>query len=94
MSFSLTLPHALKQNGWKVKIRDRERVEPPHVTVLRKTQVWRYGLREGKFLDKQPPPTEVPEELTNYLTTKTPDLIKQWDKMYPGNLVNSNDNDT
>ena len=26
---------------WAVKIRDRERVEPPHVTLLRKTLVLR-----------------------------------------------------
>ena len=24
-----------------VEIRDRERVEPPHVTILRRTQAWR-----------------------------------------------------
>ena len=36
MPFNLELPEALKQAGWKVKIHDSERLEPPHVTVYRK----------------------------------------------------------
>jgi hypothetical protein len=29
---------------WKVKIRDRERAEPPHVSVLHGTECWRMDL--------------------------------------------------
>ena len=46
MTYSLRLPRKFKQ--WKVKIRDRETVEPPHVTLLRKTQAWRIDLRTGE----------------------------------------------
>jgi len=35
MPFELQLPRNLKADGWKVKIFDKEELEPPHVTVLR-----------------------------------------------------------
>jgi len=52
MPFVLRLLLALKQAGWKVKIHDSERLEPPHVTIYRKMQKWRLSLRDGTFLDK------------------------------------------
>jgi hypothetical protein len=67
MAFSLSLPAALVAQGWKAKIRDRERTEPPHVTVLQKTRAWRVDLRTGRFLDKEPDPNDVPKELLNEL---------------------------
>jgi len=33
MPLQLNLPERLLHEGWKVKIRDRERVEPPHATA-------------------------------------------------------------
>ena len=38
MPFELPLPKKLKAEGWKVKIREKERVEPPHVTVMHKAR--------------------------------------------------------
>lgn len=50
MPFELKLPKRLKAAGWKVKVREKERVEPPHVTVLCHTREWRIGLRDSTFL--------------------------------------------
>jgi len=53
------------QRGWKVKIRDRERLETPHVTLLYKTRAWRFGLRSETFLDTESDPTEVPKDVVD-----------------------------
>ena len=45
MPYELPLPKKLRAEGWKVKIREKERVEPPHVTVMHKAEEWRLGLR-------------------------------------------------
>ena len=36
MPFELPLTRRLKVEGWNVKIREQERVEPPHVTIMHK----------------------------------------------------------
>ena len=36
MPYDFPLSQALRQAGWKVKIHDFERLEPPHITVYRK----------------------------------------------------------
>ena len=61
MTFTLNLTEPWASRGWKVKIRDRERLEPPHVTVVHKTRTWRFGLRSEGFLDEEPDPKEVPK---------------------------------
>lgn len=63
MPYELDIPRSLREQGWRVKIRDRERLESPHATVIRGTRVWRYGLRTGDFLDPEPPPRELPPGL-------------------------------
>lgn len=73
--------------GWKVKIRDKERVEPPHVTILHKTRAWRFGLRESAFLDRDPPPKEVPDSVLDAVRVNTSRLIEEWNAMYPDNPV-------
>ncbi len=45
-----SLPADLALQGWKVKIRDRERAEPPHATILQGTDAWRLNLRNGSFM--------------------------------------------
>jgi len=50
MPFDVPLPRKLKAEGWKVKIREKERVEPPHVTVMHKADEWRLGLRDRQLL--------------------------------------------
>lgn len=52
MPYDLELPRPLKKRGWKAKIHDLERLEPPHVTIYRKLRKWRLSLRDGHFLDR------------------------------------------
>ena len=63
MPFELKIPPPWRSQGWKVKVRDRERVEPPHVTILHKTTAWRLELRGGEFLDLEPDPGRVPHQV-------------------------------
>jgi hypothetical protein len=87
MAYSFGVPAALAQQGWKVKIRDRERNEPPHVTILFRTRAWRYGLRERGFLDREPPPREVPAEVITAVESQLDHIEAVWDQMYPENRV-------
>jgi hypothetical protein len=65
--------------------------EPPHVSILRRTQSWRINLRTGDFMDQRPDPSLVPEELLQLIrnaeTWKW--LCDQWDFKYPDNPVSS-----
>ncbi len=63
MAFRLPLPETLRKQGWKVKIRDREYVEPPHASILWKTECWRFNLRDCDFMDDSPDPSRVPGDL-------------------------------
>lgn len=89
MPFDLLLPPALRSARWKVKIRDKETREPPHVTILRGTQAWRLNLRSGEFMDSQPDPTEVPDELVALVkdAENWQLLCDEWDRKYPTNPV-------
>jgi len=87
MAFQLTLPARLRAAGWKVKIRDRERLEPPHVTVLLRTDAWRLDLRTLRWMDKRPDPKLVPPELVELIQRNVAELIAAWDRLYPGNPV-------
>jgi len=89
MPYELALPGVYKGQGWKVKIRKKERVEPPHVSVIKKLQTWRWGLREQAFLDEEPPGKLVPMELIKHLQENLEILITEWDQKYPYNPVNS-----
>ena len=89
MAYELGLPPRLKAEGWRVKIRDKERVEPPHVSVLHKTRVWRWSLRRQVFLDREPPLRDVPPDLVAYLESHWQELANAWDQMYPHNPVSS-----
>ena len=93
MAFSLLLPANLKNQGWQVKIRDKEIREPPHVTILRKGNPWRWALRESKFMDKSPPPSDVPEALIEKVHENYALLCSEWDKMYPNNPIQGNHGD-
>jgi hypothetical protein len=89
MAYTLPLTAALKKARWKVKIRDKETREPPHVTILRRTKAWRIGLRTGIFLDDSPDPADVPEELVEHIRAEETwqRLCEEWDRMYPDNPV-------
>ena len=83
MAFSLSLPEPWASRGWKAKIRDKERLEPPHVTVLHKTRAWRIGLRELGFLDASPQAKNVPDELCAYVEENSKVFRDAWNRMYP-----------
>ena len=89
MAFALTLPEPWANRGWKAKIRDRERLEPPHVTVLYKTSAWRFDLRTEAFLDKEPSPKDVPDEVIGAVRSNLALLRQEWDRMYPENCISS-----
>ena len=80
MPVELSLSKMLKKAKWKVKIRDRERLEPPHVSIINGTNTWRISLRSGDFLNKVPDPDEVPEELLEYIRNgKLSDTLTVWE---------------
>lgn len=87
MAFSLTLPISLRKAQWKVKIRDRERLEPPHLTIIRGRNVWRISLRDREFMDNTPDPSDVPEDLIDFIDRNWQLLCSEWDKIYPNNPV-------
>lgn len=85
MPFDLELPASLRKQRWKVKIRERERLEPPHVTVIRGTRFWRYDLRDLRFLDEDPAPADVPRAIVDHVVAHLAELRVEWDRMYPEN---------
>lgn len=89
MAYALKLPKKFKDQKWKAKIRDKERTEPPHVTILHKARAWRIGLRDSAFLDKEPPPGDVPDDLVKFVQAHMDELVAEWDAMYPENPVES-----
>ena len=93
MPFTLNLPESWRSRGWKVKIRDRERLEPPHVSVLHKTRTWRFGLRSEGFRDKEPDPKEVPKEVVDEIRSNLALLRQEWDRMFPENPISSRESD-
>lgn len=72
-----------------MKILDRERVEPPHVTLIRGLQRWRFCLRTERFLDREPDPDDVPAELVEAIHSSIGQLREEWDARYPENPVTS-----
>lgn len=91
MPIELPLPAPLKRARWKVKIREKETREPPHVSILRTTSTWRINLRTGEFMDQQPDPSTIPEELLQLIREENTWkwLCEQWDANYPDNPVSS-----
>lgn len=90
MPYQLPLPARCAAEGWKVKIREKERNEPPHVTILRRTLCWRLSLRDGTFLI--PPGGSWADIDRDVRTTlQLPQiwaaLQATWDGKYPENPV-------
>jgi hypothetical protein len=88
MPFELALPKKLKAEGWKVKIREKERVEPPHVTVMHKADEWRLGLRDKKLL--VPPGGRIRDinaGVMQVMEEQWEMIIEAWDAKYPENPV-------
>ena len=91
MPITFDISADLKKSGWKVKIREKETVEPPHVTVINGLKAWRWDLREKKFMDKKPPKKLVPTAIVKFLKENHGDIVAAWDKKYPLNKVASGD---
>ena len=91
MPINFDISADLKRSGWKVKIREKETVEPPHVTVIKGLNAWRWDLRKKKFMDKKPPKKLVPKPLVKFLTENHEKIVASWDKKYPLNKVDSGD---
>jgi len=90
MAFKLILPRLIAKMRWKVKIRDRERVEEPHFTIIRGTEVWRVCLRDGRFMDGGSW-KDMPDGLQDCLMENWEQLCAEWDAMYPNNPVQGNE---
>ena len=92
MPFDVPLPRKLRAEGWKVKIREKERVEPPHVTVMHKADEWRLGLRDRKLLE---PPggriKDIDPAVMQIIDEHWERLIVAWDAKYPENPVSSDE---
>ena len=89
MPFDLPISERLKRARWKVKIREKESREPPHVTILRGTMAWRIDLRTGEFMDRIPDPADIPEELLTLIhkAYSWKQLQQEWDRKYPANPI-------
>ena len=93
MAFDLELPPEARANGWKVKIREDERLESPHVTILRKWSTWRVNLRTGEMMDlgdswKQVDPVVKAAVFENWNRIR-----QEWDRRYRHNPVGGCDDD-
>lgn len=92
--FDLKLPARWKAAKWKVKIRDNEAVEEPHVTILHGPDVWRVSLRDGHIMDGG-----SWKDIENGVRETIQDpknwerLRKAWDLRFPHNSVGGNDDD-
>jgi hypothetical protein len=89
MAVLFPLPQPWASRGWKLKIRDRERVEPPHVSLIFRVKTWRFGLRDNEFLDGEPDPGEVDKALVQHLLSNLEEFVAAWDTLYPHNPVRS-----
>ena len=96
MPFQLILPKKLRVRGWKVKIQEKERLEPPHVTIWHGEDMWRISLRDRSFIV---PPGGGWKEIDNEVRTLIEDetnwktLCDRWDRKYPSNPVSSGKKD-
>ena len=93
MPLDLELILTLKRAGWKVKIYDLERLEPPHVTILFKGRSWRLSLRDGSFLDRGHGWSQIHDGVRAAIEAAWEELQQAWDEMHPDNPMTSQDDD-
>jgi len=90
MADPIELPKRLKARGWKAKVYDNERLEPPHITLICRERVWRIGLRERDFMF---PPggrrRDIDPEVRAILEERWETLCDAWDEKHPTNQVSS-----
>jgi hypothetical protein len=84
----IEFPRNLKEQGWKAKIYNNERLEPPHLTLIRYRAVWRIGLRDWSFMD---PPggkwKDIDPNVAKFLEDNRKILRAYWDRLHPTNPV-------
>ena len=93
------MPHeppsqSVSKPGLEVKIREKERLEPPHVTIMVGKKEWRVGLRDKSFL--VPPGgkwTEIDGEVRELIEKNWQSLQAAWDRKYPSNPISSKEED-
>ncbi len=94
MADPIELPKKLKARGWKVKVYDNERLEPPHITLICRERVWRIGLRGSVFLF---PPggrcRDIDSEVRAILEEQWEVLCEAWDEKHPTNQVSSEEDE-
>jgi hypothetical protein len=93
MPYVLHLSQGLRQAGWKVKIHDFERLEPPHVTIYCKKRKWRLSLRDGTFLDRGDKWSQINENVRAAIEAAWNTLRHEWDAIHPDNPVSGEEND-
>jgi len=94
MADPIELPKKLKAQGWKVKVYDNERLEPPHLTLICREQVWRIGLRDREFV--VPPGgrwKEIDPDVRAILEREWQTLCDAWDEKHPTNPVSSEEDE-
>lgn len=91
MPFSLELRRGLRKARWKVKIREDERLESPHVTILRGIQAWRLNLRTRQFMDQGDAWSQIDSGVKRAIEENWETLREQWDQMYPQNPIGEDD---
>ena len=89
MPYVLPLPAQAKQAGWKAKIHDNERLEPPHVTIYRKYEKWRVCLRTLELLDTGRRASDIDGSVWEAVTkTEAVKLLRHhWDKIHGDNPI-------
>ncbi len=88
MPYNLSLPSPLPNDGWKVKILDNELgFGEPHLTIRRGTKHWRMSLSDGEFMDKNPAPRDVADEVIAAIEADWNLLVKEWNIRHPSNPV-------
>lgn len=93
MPYELKLSDRLKKAGWKVKKRDAERLEDPHVTIMRKCDVWRLSLRTCSFLESGHGWRQIDESVRAEIKAECEALRTAWNASYPENPISSKNDD-
>lgn len=90
----IELPKKLKAQGWKAKVYDNERLEPPHLTLICRERVWRISLREKDFM--VPPGgrwRDIDPAVRAILEEQWETLCDAWDAKHPTNPVSSEEDE-
>jgi hypothetical protein len=86
MPYDLPLPSSLA-TSWRVKIYDAERLEPPHVSIVKGHESWRINLRTRGFMDKEPAPKAVHKDVIKVIQENWQLLQQEWNRIHPDNPV-------